>query len=439
MSAGGETGRATPPRPTAGLARTALLLLPLQAVFRGGEALLPLFLAAWFGRSAETDVYYLLAAYFVFAGAIVAGAFQDSAVVPVLIEIEAMSPDRFSETAGALLGHTLLIGGIAAGAMGAIAGTTALFVAHLRGLALELVGVMAVGIVAAAVRSFYVGLLNARALFQAHAVGSGLGTGVAFAILYGGRAHGVRIVPVGILAGEMVAILVLSILTRRSLGARLVPSLARPEPVRRIFALVRLEVTGTLITRINPVIDQLMAGLAGVLGGGTILRYAGDVASLPTSILQATLFPVLLTRLAREARHPAQFAATTRRTLLAVVAILLALSGVMVALRVPLCELLFLHGQMDRPGVARIAAVLPWALAGAAPFGALLVLARAHVAQQNSRIMPSMGVLNSALNAVFNLVFVGFLGLSGIALSTSLTYLVVAVVFWLRLPRSARA
>ena len=39
---------------------------------------------------------------------------------------------------------------------------------------------------------------------------------------------------------------------------------------------------------------------------------------------------------------------------------------------------------------------------GVAPFGALLVLARAHVAQQNSRIMPSMGILNSVLNAVFN-------------------------------------
>ena len=49
--------------------------------------------------------------------------------------------------------------------------------------------------------------------------------------------------------------------------------------------------------------------------------------------------------------------------------------------------------------------------------------------------MPGMGVLNSACNAAFNLAFVGFFGLSGIALSTSLTYVVVAVVFWVRLPK----
>jgi putative peptidoglycan lipid II flippase len=76
---------------------------------------------------------------------------------------------------------------------------------------------------------------------------------------------------------------------------------------------------------------------------------------------------------------------------------------------------------------------LPYHLVGAAPFGALLVLARAHVALKNSRIMVSMGVLNASLNLVFDLVLVRVLGLKGIALATSLTHLVVAMVFWYRL------
>lgn len=426
-------------RPAPGLAKTALALLPLQAVFRGGEALLPLFLAAWFGRNEQTDLYYLLAAYFVFAGAMLTGAFQDSAVVPVLIEVESREPARFPAIAGALLGHTLAIGAATAGTMGTIAAGVALCASRSRGLALELVGVMSVGIVVTAVRAFYAGLLNARGVFHGHPIGSGLGMGVTFAVLYTWRDLGVRVVPVGLLAGEIVAVSMLTILTRRTLGTGLAPTLARPEPVRRIFSLVRLEVAGSLITRINPLIDQLMAGLAGVVGGGTLLRYANDVASLPTSILQAVLFPVLLTRLAQQAQRPAEFAATTRRTLAAVIALLAGLSGLFAAFRMPLCTLLFLHGAMDRAGVARIAAILPWALAGAAPFGALLVLARAHVARQNSRIMPGMGVLNSSLNAAFNLLLVGPLGLAGIALSTTMTYVVVAVVFWIRLPRAARA
>ncbi len=415
--------------------RTALLLLPLQGLLRGGEAVLPLLLAAWFGRGAETDLYYLLAAYFVFAAAFLTGAFQDSGVVPVLIEIEAKDPQRFPEIAGALLGHTLAVGAVVALGLGLLAAAIALFTSHLWGLALQLIALMAAGTVATSVRAFYVGLLNARSLFRAHPIASGSGMGLALLLIALGRhALGVRIIPAGLLAGELLAIAILSWLCRRTDPRPIVASLARPEPVRRIFRLVGFEVTGSLITRINPVIDQLMSGLAAVLGGGTLLRYATDVASLPTSILQATLFPVFLTRVSQEAGTPA-FLATTKKTLLSVTGILAAASLVLFAVRVPLCRLLFLHGAMDEDGALRIADILPWALVGVAPFGALLVLARAHVALQNSRIMPSMGVLNSTLNAVLNGAFVYRFGLSGIALSTSVTYVVVAAVFWLRLPK----
>jgi putative peptidoglycan lipid II flippase len=424
--------RASSPR--VGLLRTALLMLPLQALFRGGEAVMPLLLAAWFGRSAETDLYYLLAAYFVFAGALVTGAFQDSAVVPVLVEVEGEDPAQLPGIAGALLGHTLLVGAALAVAAGVLAASVAMALSSMRTLALELVLVMSLGVVATAVRAFYVGLLNARRRFSAHPVASGLGVGLTLVLIALGRgAMGVRIIPFALFVGELLAIALLALFSARALGARVTPSLARPEPVRRILRLVRLEVTGSLITRINPVIDQVMSRLAGVLGGGTLLLYAGSVASLPTSILQATLFPIFLTRLSEEATRPTDFLRTTRRTIAASMLILGASAAILAAFRVPVCRLLFLHGVMEEAGAQSIADIVPWALLGVAPFGALLLLARAHVARQNSRIMPSMGVLNALCNAAFNLVFVGRLGLSGIALSTSVTYAVVAVVFWVRL------
>jgi putative peptidoglycan lipid II flippase len=417
-----------------GVFRTALLLLPLQASFRGGEAVLPLLLAAWFGRSDATDLYYLLSAYFVFSGAVLTGAFQDSSVVPVLIEVERTDPDAFGAVAGSLLGHTLVIGGCVAVAMGSLAVGVSLAASRLPGLAVELAALMAAGLVVAGVRAFYVGLLNARARFAAHPIASGLGMGLTIGLVGVGRgALGVRVIPLAVLLGEGFAVLVLSTIAKRAMGAWVRPHLARPPPVLRIWRLVRMEVTGSLITRINPVIDQLTAGLAAVLGGGTLLRYATDVASLPTSVLQATVLPVLLTTLARDTARPGAFFTTTRRAL-GIVVLLMGASAAAIALgRAPLCRLLFLHGVMDEAGVARIAAILPWAMLGVAPFGALLVLARAHVARQNSRIMPSMGLLNAGLNLVLNLAFVGALGLAGIALSTSITYLVVALVFWLRL------
>jgi putative peptidoglycan lipid II flippase len=178
-----------------------------------------------------------------------------------------------------------------------------------------------------------------------------------------------------------------------------------------------------------------MAGMAGVVGGGTMLRYSGDVASLPTSLLQAALLPVLLSHLADDfaAGEVAKLRATVSRSLVSVCSILAAASVVLYALRGPILRFVFLRGEMDAAGVDRMISILPYHLVGLAPFGALLVLARAHVAIRNSGIMLSMGVLNASLNAIFNVVLLRAIGLEGIALSTSGVQLAVAVVFWFRL------
>ena len=165
-----------------------------------------------------------------------------------------------------------------------------------------------------------------------------------------------------------------------------------------------------------------------------MLRYAGDVALLPTSLLQAALLPVLMSHLAEDfARRDLH---TIRRTvvkaLLSVGGLLLAASALLFFVRVPLLRLVFLHGQMDEAGVARMARLLPYHLVGLAPFGALLVLARAHVATKNGAIMISMGIFNATSNVVFNLLLYPFLGLEGLALSTSCVQTMVAIVFWFR-------
>jgi putative peptidoglycan lipid II flippase len=92
------------------IARTTIILLPLQIVSRGVEALLPVVLALWFGRNDVTDVFYFAWAVFALAGSLVFSAFQDSAVVPVLAEVKLSEPRLVPVVRGSLLGHTLAIG-----------------------------------------------------------------------------------------------------------------------------------------------------------------------------------------------------------------------------------------------------------------------------------------------------------------------------------------
>jgi putative peptidoglycan lipid II flippase len=435
------TAPAAAPRPS--IARTALLLLPVQIVFRTGEAIVPLLLAAWFGRTPETDAYYLAWAFFTFAGALVASAYQDSALIPVLTEVQARDPDEYRLTLRSLLGHTLVYAAALGGGMGIVAlgvfrwrYDDALFAT-----AAALVPSFALYLVALATRALFVGALNQRGKYFVHPYASGAGIVVALgAIALGRGALGVRILPLAWFAGEAVAALLAARATFALVGEALRPSLARPEPVRRFFRLVASEVVGSAITRINPVVDQMMAALSSVVGGGTVLRYAFDVASLPTSAAQATVFPVLLSHLSQDAaeRRFDAFDRTVRGALFAVCGLLVAMSAALAVFRRPILRLVFLHGAMDEGGIDAMAEIVPYALAGVAPFGALLVLARAHVALQNSRIMVSMGVLNAVLNAGFDVLFFRWIGLRGIALSTSMMNLVIAVVFWVRLRAKQR-
>ncbi len=425
------------------IARTTLILLPLQVVSRGVEALLPVVLALFFGRDALTDVYYFAWALFALAGSLVFSAFQDSAVVPVLAELKLRDPKLVPIVRGSLLAHTLLFGGALAVAIGAVAAGwfTVRFSGSARATALWMVMPFSLYLLALSVKTFFASMLTAEHRYVPLPVAAAVGAVVTLGVIGLGRGMlSVTAVPCGSLAGELAAALLLAS-SARAAGIGVRPTFARPEPVRRIARMVASEVGGSAVTRVNPVVDQLMAALAGVVGGGTLLKLSGDVATVPTSLLQASLLPVLLSHLSDDfaAGNARDLRAKVRRALVSVMSILGAASVLLWLVARPLLQLVFGHGAMDGAGVERMVGLLPYHLVGLAPFGALLVLARAHVAVQNSRIMLSMGLLNAALNAGLNVAFLPRLGLEGIALSTSCTYAVVALVFAVRFRRRLRA
>src|SRR5215467_12123651 len=93
------------------LAAILLRLAPLSLLARAGEALLPVLLAAWFGRSQATDVYWFCWACFTFAGSLVFSAYQDSALIPIVVAERATAPERLPALVAALTGNTLAYGG----------------------------------------------------------------------------------------------------------------------------------------------------------------------------------------------------------------------------------------------------------------------------------------------------------------------------------------
>ncbi|WP_394828892.1 lipid II flippase MurJ [Pendulispora albinea] len=422
------------------IVRTTLFLLPMQIVFRGGEALLPLFVAIWFGAKQDTDVYQFTWAVFNFAGSLVFSIFQDSALVPILAEVKLTRKESIPTVLGSILAHTGVIGSALSLVVGLLA--MAFFSVHYQGeawtLSMHMVPLFCVVLVAMAIKTFFYAVLNADHHYVAQPLASSMGVIAQLTVIATLRHRfGVLTIAMGTLAGELLAIAVLLVIAFKWVRLKIHLTLERPEPALRFARLVAAEVGGSAVTRINPVVDQLMAGFVGVEGALTLLRNSGDVASLPTSLLQAALLPVLLSHLSDDfaggtLEHLRKLRATVGRAVLIVAALLVGISILLFLVRTPLLRLVFLHGEMTAAKVDLMAHLLPYHLVGLAPFGVLLVLARAHVSMKNSGIMLGMGALNAGLNAGFNVVLMNVMGLEGIALSTSCVQLAIAIVFWFR-------
>lgn len=418
------------------LLRTSLVLLAMQIVLRVGDAGLPLLLAAWFGRSDATDVYYFAWAAFALAGSVVFAIFQDSAVVPILTEVRLLSPALLGRVIGSLLAHTVVLGGALAAVVGVAA--LAFFAARYDGddlaLAARMVPLFSLVLVAMGLRTLLAAVLVSHQRYVAAPVTGAVGILVTLAIVALGRARGVGVVPLASLAGEATSAALLAWVAFGWLRVPITWTLERPEAVRRFAKLAGAEAVGGALVRVNAIVDQLVASLAGVVGGGTLLRYSGDVAAVPTSLLGASLLPVLLSHLSHDAAvgDVAKVRATVRRSLLVVVLALGASAVAMWLASGPILRAVYLHGAMDPSGVERMVRLMPYHLVGLASFGALLVLAKAHVSIKNSGIMIGMGALNASLNLFFDVVLAKAIGLEGIALATSCVHTAIAIVFWVR-------
>lgn len=437
-------GRATPSSAAErrGLLRESLGLLPAQIVLRGVEGLFPLLLAYWFGRSRDTDVLMFAWAWFTLAGSVLFTAFYDSALIPILVDMRLHRPAAVPRFLGSILAHTLAAGVALAVAAALLAwGVFALrYAGPARSLAALMLVPFAGHVVAVAVRMFFSAVLNAAERYQVPAWATGVGWAVTLGTIASARDAGVGVVPVAMLAGELAATAIVAATVHWGLGVRLQLGFDRSAPFGELLRLLSAEIKGSVISRVNPVVDQLVASFSAIVGAGTLLRYANDVAFVPTSLLQAVLLSVLLSKLSHRAARgdAAEVRRMVRRTAVAVVPVLAAAGAILYAARAPLLGFLFRRGEMDAGGVAQMVAVFPYYLLALPSFGVLLVLYRATVAVKDSRILPAMGLLNAGLTVVLDVLLFQLWGLIGIAAARAIAATAVAAAFWIRLQRLLR-
>jgi putative peptidoglycan lipid II flippase len=398
-----------------------------------------LYVAATFGADWRTDAFYLALTIPMFAAGAVREAIR-SILVPMLVglRLKAQAAVPSLATTG------LVVVGAGATALMLLLGlampaVTALTAGHLTtdgqsltlALSLALLSMLPSLCVAATLASVF----NASGRFLWPAGLPGLDALVKLlAVALLGSSLGIHSLALGSVLGPLLGVAVLGVAAHR---LRMLGSVRPRWPdLRRMGTIALFPMLGVSLLQLNPFIDRYMA-TALAPGSVTALTYAERIVALPYLLVGAGYYGVLLAHWSEVAA--AEGVRGVRRALrdatAAVVYALAPVATLLVVLGEDVVRLLLERGAFGPQATALTASTLGHLALGIVSSYVALLVSRAFLALGDTATPTWLGIGNALLNVALNLVLIGPLGLAGIALSTTLTWTVAAVVGWLLLHR----
>ncbi|MGH2506060.1 MAG: lipid II flippase MurJ [Ktedonobacteraceae bacterium] len=254
----------------------------------------------------------------------------------------------------------------------------------------------------------------------------------------GGRTYGVVVLCAGALLGTMLQLIVVIVRARL---ARLRYQCVLDWQNSHFKAILRAAwpvLLGALISQGSPLVDQMFASTLAV-GSISALSYALKLVSIFSGVLFVSMGRAMLPYLARQAsmRDPTYrvFKDTLRLYLWCIGLCTLVLSLSMLLIATQLVQLLFQHGIFSAADVQNTSATLRGFLLGLTPMAASFLLIRAFSALGETRIPMYVAFVSVSTNALLDALFAHFWQSQGIALATSLVYLVSSVLLLVLLYR----
>jgi putative peptidoglycan lipid II flippase len=204
------------------------------------------------------------------------------------------------------------------------------------------------------------------------------------------------------------------------------------ETLRGLGAPFVATLVGALLMASTLLIDQAMTSTLPP-GAVAALNYANRLVTVPLGLTAAALGTVVLpffSTLASEERW-AELRAVIARYLRLVALVSVPISVGLASFAAPLTDLLLHRGAFTGADVPTVASTLA-ALALEVPFyTAVIVLMRLALALRMNVAIAWISFVNVVLNVTLNAWFSSFMGVAGIALSTSVVYACSSAMLWL--------
>jgi putative peptidoglycan lipid II flippase len=296
----------------------------------------------------------------------------------------------------------------------------------------ELTRLMLLSPIFLALGSVATSVLNAAGRFVAAAIAPIVyNVAIIAATLVLAPAFGVEGLAIGVVCGSLGHLLV-QLWSVRRLGFRYRPRVDADEPEARTA--LRLMAPRALGLGAGQVTFVVMTSLASTLGAGAITAYtvAFTLLQIPIGVIGVPLGTVVFPSLSREVAlgNVAEYVSLLTRALRLLIYTMLPIGGLLAILRTPIVEVLF--PAFDPTAVEATSRTLLFFVVGLTAHALIAILARAFYARQDTRTPVLAAILAVVVNSTLAFIFVGPLGLPGLALAIAVAaWVETLVLVWL--------
>jgi putative peptidoglycan lipid II flippase len=433
--------------PTRGIARgvlaTTATISVLSVLVKAGTALRELLIAWSFGTSDAIDAYLIAYAMPYFLITIIAGSLP-GVFVPMYVRVRAqLDRDAASRLLISTVGLMLVL--LAALSISLIAASRVYvpilgsgFSGEKQQLTSSLLLWLAPLLVTSSLISVVGATLNAHDRFIVPALSPLITTlSGAAALVALGSIHALA---AGTLVGSVLE-LGLLIVVLYSAGVRFAVGGPRVSPyLRELVQRSAPTLVGSVLMASTVLVDQAMTS---PLSAGSVaaLNYATRLVTVPLSLTAAALGTVMLPYFSEMVSRQAwrEVRAAMGRYLRIIALVTVPIAMLLIVLAQPLTIVLFARGAFATGDVPVVAATVA-ALAIEVPFyTAVILLMRVALAMQLNAAIAIVSAASLGINVALNAWLASFLGVVGIALSTSAVYVCASVMLWLIVRRQLRA
>jgi len=410
----------------------------LSTLGRAAGFLVPFFIAAWFGLGEKMDAFFFAYGFVLLILSLIASTVK-TVIVPFIAEARSRGEDI-----GKFVGNILVVASVSIAVLfgGMLVLIKSLFnlITDFSRENINFTFLITVELFPLALflnwTNVLEGTLNAYKKFAIPALSPAVRASVNILLIFLLKERfGIHSIVIGYISGEFLRLLILlsSIFIQKIFSFSF--SLALTKKLKEFIKKAFTQVLGMAILSLNPFVDKAFASWLGE-GGISVLYYADKLNTIPITFFTSGLLVTLLSHWSDRFYKISEgkLKQDVNKALKTTLFIILPLEVLLIVFYRQVVSLAFGRGSVRTSDLTEISRVYLFYLLGFVPYILARIYNTGHIVLKNIKAILICAIIMNICNIIFNFILMHYLGLAGLALSTSLVntagFLFLMIIFY---------